>query len=90
MYKIVIINFGWIVILLKLCSTVTGQASELSTIFGSCRKSSPDFDSCIKNGFNELRPFFKTGQCKQFFIYYSRLITGLKIGWYGACYSRGL
>ncbi len=57
-------SVGWMVILLKLCSVVSGQASELSRIFGSCRKSSSNFDSCIKNGFNELRPFFKTGQCE--------------------------
>lgn len=65
MHKIVITNFvwiGWILVLLTICSNVSGEASEISRIFGSCHKSSTDFDSCIKNGFNKLRPFFKTGQ----------------------------
>ncbi|KAG4080256.1 hypothetical protein HA402_010748 [Bradysia odoriphaga] len=61
MYKIVIKFVSSILLLLKLCSTVTGQASELSKIFENCHKSSSDFDNCIKNGFNELRPYFKTG-----------------------------
>lgn len=66
MYKIVIIKCVLILILLNLCSTVSSQASELTTIFGSCHKSSPDFDSCIKKGFNKLRPLFKSGESSIF------------------------
>lgn len=62
MDKVVVRRFaGLTFVLMELCAIVTGQASELSSIFESCHKSSPDFDNCIKNGFNELRPFFKTG-----------------------------
>ncbi|KAJ6641130.1 Circadian clock-controlled protein daywake [Pseudolycoriella hygida] len=61
MFTIITKSCGWIIILLKLCSMVTGQASELTRIFENCHKLSPEFDSCIKSGFNKLRPLFKTG-----------------------------
>lgn len=61
MNKFVIRSVTWFYMIIELCLTVTGQASELTRIFDGCHKSSPDFDTCIKNGFNELRPFFKTG-----------------------------
>jgi len=57
MQEIVIKRSVLMLVLLSSCS----QASELSTIFESCHKSSPEFDSCIKNGFNELKPLFKSG-----------------------------
>lgn len=31
-------------------------------IFSSCKKSSPDFDGCIKRAFNKLRSYFKVGE----------------------------
>lgn len=35
---------------------------ELVRIFENCRKHSGSFDLCIRNAFNELRVFFKTGE----------------------------
>lgn len=40
---------------------IQSQQEELRAILGKCRKSSNNFDQCIKNAFNELRVFFTTG-----------------------------
>lgn len=46
----------------SLINCINGQAAhEVANIFQSCHKKSPEFDGCIKNGFNELRRYFKTG-----------------------------
>lgn len=36
---------------------------ELVRIFQNCHKKSSTFDLCIKNAFNELRVYFKSGKC---------------------------
>lgn len=38
------------------CSIVLGEH------FKNCHMSGPDFDTCIKDGLNDLRPFFKEGK----------------------------
>lgn len=39
---------------------------ELVRIFENCHKKSGTFDLCIKNAFNELRVYFKTGKFDNF------------------------
>lgn len=46
---------------------------ELVRIFNNCHKRSSTFDLCIRNAFNELRVYFKTGE----FLFHSLLIFGL-------------
>ncbi|CAB3220992.1 unnamed protein product [Arctia plantaginis] len=46
------------------CAQVTKAEREMvkiERIFSSCKKSSPDFDGCIKRAFNKLRSYFKVG-----------------------------
>lgn len=38
---------------------------ELVKIFEHCHKHSGSFDLCIKNAFNELRVYFKTGEFRK-------------------------
>lgn len=45
-------------------SFVYGQANELKRIFQDCHRRSTEFDGCIKNAFNQLQPFFKSGEFK--------------------------
>lgn len=40
---------------------------ELVRVFEHCHKKSSTFDLCIKNAFNELRVYFKTGKYKIIF-----------------------
>nr|XP_021201073.2 uncharacterized protein LOC110384214 isoform X1 [Helicoverpa armigera] len=37
------------------------EVVEIERIFAACKKSSPDFDGCIKRAFNKVRPYFKIG-----------------------------
>lgn len=46
------------------CSQITKterEMYEIERIFSACKKSSPNFDGCIKRAFNKLRPYFKAG-----------------------------
>ncbi|CAG5036377.1 unnamed protein product [Parnassius apollo] len=46
------------------CSQMSRTEDEvevIAKIFSPCKKSSPDFDPCIKRAFNKLRPYFKRG-----------------------------
>lgn len=36
-------------------------AQDVAQIFSNCKLNTNTFDSCIKDAFNDLRPFFKTG-----------------------------
>lgn len=49
------------VLALNLVNEVFSQTVEIQKIFQSCKKYTSEFDRCIKNSFNDLRPFFKTG-----------------------------
>ena len=37
------------------------EEDEIRTVFRGCSKSHPDFDTCIKNAFNLMNPYFKIG-----------------------------
>ncbi|EEB18810.1 conserved hypothetical protein [Pediculus humanus corporis] len=50
-----------IIIIIKGEQIVINRESDFVKIFSKCRKGSPDFDECIKNGVNAARPYFKTG-----------------------------
>ncbi|KAM3958278.1 uncharacterized protein ACR2FA_007725 [Aphomia sociella] len=45
---------------LHLSETET-EVSEIQRIFSACKKTSPDFDVCMKRAFNKLRPYFRIG-----------------------------
>lgn len=52
----------WPLLTLLLVKTAQGQTSEdVVQIFSGCQYGKSDFDSCVKEAFNNLRPFFKTG-----------------------------
>ena len=36
--------------------------------FANCKRNTTEFDDCIKNGLNEVRKFFKTGNNIKIFI----------------------
>lgn len=49
-------------LLLLLTKNTQGQTAEdVVQIFSSCHYGKSNFDSCVKEAFNNLRPFFKTG-----------------------------
>lgn len=37
------------------------QAQDITPLFQTCQKNSPDFDPCILKAFNQLRKYFTTG-----------------------------
>ncbi|KAK9888487.1 hypothetical protein WA026_000738 [Henosepilachna vigintioctopunctata] len=53
MWNIAIISF-WVIGIVK-CQV------DLRRHFGYCRKNSSNFDNCVKDGINNLRPYFKSG-----------------------------
>ncbi|KAG6448020.1 hypothetical protein O3G_MSEX005281 [Manduca sexta] len=42
-------------------TNAANEAYEIEKIFAACKKSSPEFDGCVKRAFNKVRPFFKVG-----------------------------
>lgn len=52
----------WPLFFLLLVKFAQGQTSEdVVQIFSECQYGKSNFDRCIKDAFNNLRPFFKTG-----------------------------
>lgn len=50
---------------------------ELVRIFENCHKKSGTFDLCMRNAFNELRLYFKTGKFKQLQCAFIHSVIGI-------------
>lgn len=53
--------FLYVVLLLTYLEIVCAQTSSFETAFENCHKQDPEFDVCMKDALNSIRPYFKTG-----------------------------
>ncbi|XP_075981518.1 juvenile hormone binding protein 16 isoform X2 [Anticarsia gemmatalis] len=56
-----LISISAIVLCCSQVAKTERELYEIERIFSPCKKSSPDFDGCIKRAFNKMRSFFKVG-----------------------------
>ncbi|KAG7304262.1 hypothetical protein JYU34_011203 [Plutella xylostella] len=50
-----------LVLLASQYARTENEAKAIEKIFSACKKSSPEFDGCMKRALNKIRPYFKSG-----------------------------
>lgn len=54
-------KISFLIILIYMPFLINCQVQEITKVFQNCHKNSGDFDKCMRKSFNDLRPYFKTG-----------------------------